>query len=82
MAEHVHEWELSFHGMGQAFRCECKDPQCRKKLDYKEAETRINATERLSAKIARDVWSVTDLPNLLTLERAALRAYADILEAK
>ena len=57
MTEHVHEWELKAYlyvGV-PIFGCKIKD--CHEKLAVRQAEARINATERLSAE---DVTLLSD----------------------
>lgn len=77
MDEHVHEWKLKAYlyiGV-PVFRCAVKN--CNAVLPVKEAEARLNATERLSAEDVFPEGFAIVHPNL-----SKLIAYADTLEEK
>ena len=73
MDEHVHEWVL-YKGVGAT----CK---CAKTLNNQEIESRLNATERLSAEDARNCLGKLR-GTVQKTSAEALRAYADTLERK
>jgi len=79
MTEHVHEWKwLSGYSKEQKAHISGIMCLCGEQMSIKEAEARLNATERLSAKNARRArygYQYTDVDEALT-------AYADILEGK
>ena len=75
MTEHVHVWMLATRD--GIFHAVCLVDPCDEVMQYSEIETRINATERLSAEYAMNIWRVTH-PSI----GDSLKAYADILEGK
>ncbi len=72
MTEHVHKWKLKIcHDQKIAwFECTWSDREnklrCHVQLDDKEAERRLNATERLSVEI--DVYVENADPKLSVVE--------------
>ena len=76
MAEHVHEWGVWHEGMEWGTGCK----ECFEGMDDNELERRLNATERLSAEVARDCGEAGGIYK--KENRDALQAYADILEGK
>ena len=94
MTEHVHEWELDVHRSRSGrmnVRIGCKNKSCPWGLEIQEAEARLNATERLSAKVARRNGVILRLnaDKLSYGEQTQgfgdsqdMIAYADILEGK
>ena len=86
MAEHVHEWQLTFKPDSfRRVRCKHCPEQM---LDY-DIERRLNATERLSAEDARETEKeirgaspASDLFPRWKRRSDALKAYADTLEGK
>ena len=75
MTEHVHDLKVML-SISKNIYAVC--PQCDECMDKEEIETRLNATERLSAEDARRI-SNRKLP---VSEHEELQAYADILEGK
>ncbi len=78
MNEHVHEWIYQQSTYGH-YECPCGAT-----LHCVEAESRLNATERLSATKAQ-LYSehiIEDPPFLVDECAADLKAYADALEGK
>ena len=87
MTEHVHEWMVSYvRGVVFAI-CNALDEEgnatCRAELSPSEIDSRLNATERLSALDSAYLYARTamlkDVPDNI---KDALRAYADTLEGK
>ena len=87
MTEHVHEWEIKQFGRhGTIVECECGA-----EMTTKQAEARLNATARLSAKVARRNGAILRI-NVDRLPYKAqtqgfrdsqdMLAYADTLEGK
>ena len=74
MTEHVHEWADEYDGYVGWFVCK----ECGEQLHLCDAVARLNATERLSAEMAR---RCLDWPGQVFDAEAykALRAYADAL---
>jgi hypothetical protein len=73
MTEHVHEWQTYVAPNGD-YHADCF--HCSERLDVHEINRRLNATERLSAEMAREAVHARPLHAL------ALLAYADIREGK
>jgi hypothetical protein len=71
LAEHVCEWVWN-NDLVIPFIC--SEPDCRRFLDHDDCEVRLNATERLSAEVAKGIYDMD--------KQRALFAYADILEGK
>ena len=68
-----HKWEWRYFGTTP--RCR----ECGERMTYYGVERRLNATERLSVKMARTIGA----QGVETTEQwGALRAYADTLEGK
>jgi hypothetical protein len=78
MTKHV--WHI-ITGHSNLLYAHCLEPDCKKELNRKEIECRVNATERLSAEDARQAvivmedWLVVDAPLLVRM-----KAYADTRE--
>ena len=70
MNEHVCDWEYRYIKVKP--RCRI----CHKYMDISEMLRRLNATERMSAKVAREVMEWTTAQHVLDI----LKAYANILE--
>ena len=74
MTEHIHKWAMDYEN------AECVFPDCGATLNLREIETRLNATEKLNVKEARDYSEASVvMPKLL---QNLLSEYADILEGK
>ena len=94
MTEHVHEWEIDFISVdGQMlFVASCAVDDCPQPyFDQREINYRLNATERLSAKVARRNGVILRLgADRVSYGKQTqgygdsldLMAYADILEGK
>ena len=78
MTEHVHEWAWIYRpdGVGPRYiGCQCGEP-----MNSDEIMCRVQATERLSANMAKALCRGIH-PNFKAAIKA-LTAYADILEGK
>ena len=95
MTEHVHEWEMFFdiEDCRQVVIALCADQNCSSELSWDEINMRLNATERLSAEVARkssgsvmchqhDRCAYQSEIDEVQIEIDALEAYADLLEGK
>lgn len=87
MAEHVHEWRVLKPELTEPdWYIWC--PECGGRMDtIEEIESRLNATERLSAGSAEllfEMWEIWIAPKHAIYDDFAnmLKAYADILERK
>ena len=86
MDEHVHEWNIT--GTPAMFVIVCSRVDCAEELTLDEAESRLNATERLSAEGAvRLANALDDIAVAWDGKDAGkgtkrLRAYADTLDGK
>ena len=89
MNEHVHEWYILAEGEGDlGIYCSKSigDEPCTAYLTGNQAEARLNATERLSTKMATTIVNAIDRLAYATDGRdggnasKALRAYANTLE--
>jgi hypothetical protein len=86
MTEHVkecrhpdgHEWRVTFKSSDNLYGA-CT--RCPALLPIAEAERRFNATERLSAKEAKEIAFYLPV-TIWKQTKKRLRAYADILEGK
>jgi len=79
MTEHVCEWELKAYLYVGVPIFDCKIKGCHEKLTVRQAESRINATSRLSAD---RVKSILEDRKLYSQDILALHEYADTLEGK
>ena len=76
--QHECEWYMCANPAGEIYAM-CRDIRCHGKvLKRDEIESRLNATERLSAEDARYYGELSGI----TLIRDAMIAYADTLEGK
>ena len=91
MTEHVHEWKFVvpyYRGAEKVFIV-CRDNECKMVMTKKQAEDRLNATERLSADVAHQVsihykkrWrGIGGGSNFFKRVWEETQAYADILDA-
>ena len=78
MTEHVHEWGFVYQGHDIASWCDYECIHCGTSIDGPSITKRLNATERLSARRAKDV---AEYGSLYSKDRAAVIAYADTLES-
>jgi hypothetical protein len=91
MTEHVHEWKARLKGwLVDGFYC--THPDCYRRLIWNDVESRLNATERLSAEQAGRAWALIvtrdevikfgPLTDEARAIKSGLKAYADTLEGK
>ena len=78
LTKHVHEWKFRVDGHDEYFRC--FNLPCEEILEVEQAESRLNATERLSANMAKALCRGMH-PNFKAAIKA-LTAYANTLEGK
>ena len=84
MTEHVHEWKWDIVDNDVWFHCECGVPIGAVIIEARlnEYETLKAATERLSAELAREIGDCLYAGIIDHERKAAVLAYADILEGK
>ena len=77
-----HEWKLKAYLYVGVPVFACSGDNCDAMLSVREAETRLNATERLSAEMAREIGDCLYAGIIDHERKSAVLAYADILEGK
>ena len=87
MTEHVHEWILDTYRdpdepEGLQIGMFCWHKGCNERRYRTEAEARLNATERLSAELAREIGDCLYAGIIDHERKSAVLAYADTLEGK
>ena len=91
MTEHVHKWRFYRASWSYETMARCTVKGCNESLDGDEVTRRLNATERLSAKVARRNGVILRLgADRVSYGKQTqgygdnldLMAYADILEGK
>ena len=76
--DHVCKWSITVH-FDDDFKC----LGCKNIMDIEEVKRRLNATEVLSAEVARECQHYTSHMGAYSVGHAlALDRYADILEGK